>query len=219
MEIQKKARSETEIRAGGSKDIREVDDELFIRKMFGSDPQRGCELLFRRYYTNLCNHAIRFVHSKEVAEDIVGDIFAVFWQKKIYEQIEVSYRSYLYKSVRHRAYNHLKIRVERTDSLEMAYHTTSGDQLPDEMLHYTELHQKVERIIQQLPPQCRRAYLMKRVEGKKYDEIASEMSVSVKAVEALVSRALARLRQGLQDDWLLLLLTGMLAQIETGGSV
>ena len=216
MEMYNRAESEAEIRIERPQDPREVDDELFIRKVFESNPEKGCELLFRRYYTNLCNHAIRFVHSKEVAEDIVGEIFAVFWQKKLYEQIEISYRSYLYKSVRHRSYNHLKTQVERSDSLESAYQASSGEQLPDEVLHYTELHQKVERIIQQLPPQCRRAYLMKRVEGKKYDEIAAEMNVSNKAVEALVSRALVRLRQGLQEDWFLLILAGVLAHAGKG---
>lgn len=219
MEMYKKAGSEAEIRIERSQDPREVDDELFIRKVFESNPQKGCELLFRRYYTNLCNHAIRFVHSKEVAEDIVGEIFAVFWQKKLHEQIKISYRSYLYKSVRHRSYNHLKMQAERSDSLESVYQASSEEQLPDEVLHYTELHQKVERIIQQLPPQCRRAYLMKRVEGKKYDEIAAEMKVSNKAVEALVSRALARLRQGLQEDWFLLMLAGVLAHAGKGSAI
>ncbi|GAA4445097.1 RNA polymerase sigma-70 factor [Ravibacter arvi] len=214
-------RAEPEAAAGmePSQDAKEVDNELFIRKVFERDPEKGCELLFRRYYTNLCNHSVRFVHSKAVAEDIVGETFAIFWQKKIYEQISVSYRSYLYKAVRHRSYNHLKMLSEKNDPLEQVYHASSDDQLPDEILHYTELHQKIERIIQQLPPQTRRAYLLKRVEGKKYDEIAREMKVSNKAVEALVSRALARLRQGLRDEWLFFALIGILSQVQKSSDV
>jgi hypothetical protein len=49
-----------------------TDDEFLLRKEFESNPEKGFELLFRRYYVNLCNHAIRFVHSKEAAEDIHG---------------------------------------------------------------------------------------------------------------------------------------------------
>lgn len=212
MGIYKRVESETENRINKCCDTDGGNDELLTRKLFESDPKKGCELLFRRYYTNLCNHAIRFVHSKEIAEDIVGEIFAAFWQKKIYEQIETSYRSYLYKSVRHRSYNYLKTQVEKSDSLERVHQTSSGDQLPDEVLHYTELYQKVERIIQQLPPQCRRAYILKRVEGRKYHEIAAEMKLSTKAVEALVSRALVKLRQGLQEEWFILFLAGMVVQ-------
>ncbi|CAG5017073.1 ECF RNA polymerase sigma factor SigE [Dyadobacter sp. CECT 9275] len=184
---------------------RVTDDEWLLRAQFESDPDKGCELLFRRYYVNLCNHAIRFVHSREVAEDIVSEIFAVFWQKQLYKQVNTSYRAYLYKSVRHRSYNYLKWQVKYI-------HTEEGDDQPadvlnpDEALQFTELHQKIENIIGNLPPQCRKAYLLKRVEGKKYEEIAAELRISSKAVEALVSRALARLRKELAVYWILSLL-------------
>jgi RNA polymerase sigma-70 factor (ECF subfamily) len=85
----------------------------------------------------------------------------------------------------------------------VAYGGNSG---PDEMLQYTELHQKIESIIRDLPPQCRKAYILKRIEGKKYHEIASELKISSKAVEAPVSRALTRLREGLSPHWILLIL-------------
>ena len=181
-----------------------ADDERILRETFASDPKEGCSLLFRRYYDNLCSHAIRFVHSREIAEDIVSEMFASFWQDGVFEQITSSYRAYLYKSVRHRAYNYLKWKVQQTDSLDSITHTTASQSVnPDEALLFSELHLKVEWIIQQLPPQCRRAYLLKRVEGKKYEVIANEMKISVKAVEALVSRALLRLRSDLKDNWFL----------------
>jgi RNA polymerase sigma-70 factor (family 1) len=182
-----------------------TDDEFLLRKEFEANPEKGCELLFRRYYTNLCNHAVRFVHSKEVAEDIVSEIFTVFWQNQTYLQVNASFRAYLYKSVRHRAYNHLKFQMKFTHSADDS--TRSSDSLnPDEALQFTELHQKIETIVRDLPPQCRRAYILKRVEGKKYHEIAEELKISPKAVEALVSRALIRLRKELSIHWVLLIL-------------
>jgi RNA polymerase sigma-70 factor (family 1) len=181
-----------------------TDDERLLRSTFQDDPQKGCALLFTRYYVNLCNHAVRFVHSNEIAEDIVSEVFTSFWQNKIYEQITTSYRAYLYKCIRHRSYNYLKWQLNRTTSLETEHLSMISQSLsPDEVLQFSELHQRVELIIQKLPPQCRRAYLLKRVEGKKYDEIADELQISSKAVEALVSRALARLRNELKDDWFL----------------
>lgn len=182
-----------------------TDDEFLLRKEFESNPEKGFELLFRRYYVNLCNHAIRFVHSKEAAEDIVSEIFTVFWQNQTYLVVTASYRAYLYKSVRHRAYNLLKWHMKFTHSAEDSLQ--SSDSLnPDEELQYTELHQKIENIVMDLPPQCRKAYILKRVEGKKYHEIAAELKISTKAVEALVSRALIRLRKELSQHWTLLFL-------------
>ncbi|PWJ58649.1 RNA polymerase sigma-70 factor (ECF subfamily) [Dyadobacter jejuensis] len=192
---------------GGDSPTITTDDERLLREAFAVNPKQGCSLLFSRYYDNLCSHAIRFVHSKEVAEDIVSEMFASFWQDGVFEHINSSYRAYLYKAVRHRSYNYLKWKVQQTDSLDTISLTTASKSVhPDDALLYSELHIKVEMIIQQLPPQCRRAYILKRVEGMKYDEIASELKISIKAVEALVSRALLRLRTDLKDNWFLSLL-------------
>lgn len=189
-----------------------TDDERLLRETFALNPKQGCSLLFCRYYESLCSHAIRFVHSKEIAEDIVSELFASFWQERSFDQVTSSYRAYLYKAVRHRAYNYLRWQVHLTESLDSVSVTTASKIVnPDDALLYSELHIKVEWIIQQLPPQCRRAYLLKRVEGMKYEEIASEMHISVKAVEALVSRALLRLRTDLKENWFLcFLLVSML---------
>jgi RNA polymerase sigma-70 factor (family 1) len=181
-----------------------LNDEYLIRDMFNQNPGKGCELLFRKYYKNLCNHAIRFVHSQEVAEDIVSEVFATFWQSRTFELITTSYRAYLYKAVRNRSYNYLKWDLNRTSPMEtvtipFAAHTLN----PCEALQYNELYQQIETIVQQMPPQCKRAYLMKRVDGKTLEEIAAELQISTKAVEALITRALGRLRNGLKDSWFL----------------
>ncbi|MCF0064666.1 RNA polymerase sigma-70 factor [Dyadobacter chenwenxiniae] len=183
-----------------------VDDEYLIRETFGQDPKKGCELLFRKYYTNLCNHAIRFVHSGEVAEDIVSEVFAAFWQNRSFELITSSYRAYLYKSVRNRSYNHLKWELNRTSPIELVTTPFLAQALnPYEALQYSELHQQIERIVQEMPPQCRKAYLLKRMEGKTLEEIAAELQITPKSVEALITRAIARLRNGLKDSWFICL--------------
>ena len=179
-----------------------TDDELMLRQIFAQDAKQGCALLFRRYYTNLVNHAVRFVYSKEAAEDLVAEVFTVFWKDRTFEQITTSYRAYLYKAVRHRAYNYLRWEVRQTDSLESADEQPIPASLqPDQVLHYSELHQKIESIIQNLPPQCQRAFLLSRIEGKKYAEIAQDMQISSSAVEKLLIRALGKLRQELKAEW------------------
>lgn len=184
-----------------------TDDELMLRQVFAQDAKQGCALLFRRYYPNLVNHAVRFVYSKEAAEDLVAEVFTVFWRDRTFEQITTSYRAYLYKAVRHRAYNYLRWEVRQTDSLESADEQPIPASLqPDQVLHYSELHQKIESIIQNLPPQCQRAFLLSRIEGKKYTEIAQDMQISSSAVEKLLIRALGKLRQELKAEWFVLLI-------------
>jgi RNA polymerase sigma-70 factor (family 1) len=184
-----------------------TDDELILRQLFAQDARKGCALLFRRYYTNLVNHAVRFVYSKEVAEDLVAEVFTVFWQDRTFEQITTSYRAYLYKAVRHRSYNYLRWELHKSDSLDMADDQSIPPSLqPDQVLHYSELHQKIESVIQNLPPQCQRAFLLSRIEGRKYTEIAQDMQISNSAVEKLLIRALSKLRQELKAEWFIMLI-------------
>ena len=63
-----------------------VDNEFLLRQMFCQNTKQAFTLLFRRYYPNLINQAVRFVYSKEVAEDIVADVFTAFWQERTFEQ-------------------------------------------------------------------------------------------------------------------------------------
>ncbi|WP_460946394.1 RNA polymerase sigma-70 factor [Spirosoma daeguense] len=187
-----------------------TDDELMLRQAFTQNAQQGCALLFRRYYTNLVNHAVRFVYSKEIAEDLVAEVFTTFWQDRIFENITTSYRAYLYQAVRYRAYNYLRWELHQSDSLESAKEQSVPTSLqPDQVLHYSELHQKIDAVIQNLPPQCQRAFLLSRIEGKKYTEIAQDMQISNSAVEKLLIRALSKLRQELKAEWFITLVIGL----------
>lgn len=178
-----------------------IDGEEMLRRIFAQNPQQGAELLFRKYYTNLCNHAIRFVFSRDIAEEVVAEVFANFWQSRAYEKDIASYPAYLYQAVRYRAYNYLKHELNRSAPLDALYARPDHSPNPEEILRYNDLSRKIDALIQELPPQSRRAFLLSRVEGLKYSEVATEMKITASAVERLISRALSRLRQELKDDW------------------
>ncbi|QHV94741.1 RNA polymerase sigma-70 factor [Spirosoma endbachense] len=182
-----------------------TDKELFIRRTFKTDAQLGCELLFRQHYVALCSHAVRFVGSKAVAEDLVADMFCQFYEQQIFSTITTSYRAYLYKTIRNQAYNYIRQTFQRDVSLEEAqYQTTKEHQQPDAITQYDELYQDVEKAIESLPVQRRRIYLMYRFEGKKYGEIASELGLSVRTIEVQIRLASHALRELLKDRWFLL---------------
>ena len=184
-----------------------LDDEVLARHLFQADPPAGCAWLFRRYYPMLCNHALRFVYSREVAEDIVGEVFCALWTDKGYANITTSYRAYLFTAVRNRSYNYLRWELSRKNDSDEALPDSalpafsSETQTPADLMQFDELYQKINETIADLPPQCRRTFLMSRFEQKSYREIAAEMGISVKAVEANISRALTTLRNMLRAEF------------------
>lgn len=174
-----------------------VDNEQFIRAAFAESATQGFEGLFRLYYTPLCSHALRFVYRQEVAEDIVSEVFYQFWKNEGYTSIQHTYRSYLYAAVRHRAYNYL--RDELTGSRVLlpldAAMLTNAEESPQTIIEYDETVQRLEKVIHELPTQCQRVFLMSRFESRKNQEIANELNLSLKTVEAHISRALRQLRR------------------------
>lgn len=181
-----------------------TDSEYLIQQAFKADVERGYELLFRRYHNVLCNQAVRFTHSRIVAEDIVADVFMGFWKNKVHEHITTSYRAYLYRAVRNRAYNHLQDEFRRDNLLGKSVDLTAADQITDEdpqrILQFAELSQRLETEIKRLPPQCQRVFVLSRFEGRRQREIADELQISLKGVEAHIRRALTQLKKVLDAD-------------------
>ena len=182
-----------------------MDTELFLRKTFEQDVDAGISLLFRQYYSMLCSHAVRYVSSKAVAEDIVSDIFFDFHAERRYQVITTSYRAYLFTAVRNRAFDHVRVEMRHTTSLDKAdlipAHIT---QSPDSITQYEELYHDVENAINAMPLKRRQIYIMHRFEGKKYQEIADELALSLRTVEAHVYQAMRQIRTSLKDKWLLI---------------
>ncbi|MBD2702261.1 RNA polymerase sigma-70 factor [Spirosoma sp. BT702] len=191
-----------------------VDTEFLIRQAFVEDARHGYELLFRRYYRNLCSQAVRFVHSRTVAEDLVSEVFFSFWKNHVHLHITTTYQAYLYAAVRKRAYTHLRQEFRQEPILaETETEQFDADVAldPEQLLQYTELAQRIEETVRALPPQCQRVFVMSRFEGKKHREIAEELQISPKTIEAHLSRALSQLRQTLHLGlfcWLVILASG-----------
>ncbi len=182
------------------------DDEFFIRKTLETDPRLGVELLFKRYYQPLCTHAVKFVGSREVAEDLVAELFYQFYSTNAFERITSSYRLYLLKTVRNRAYNYLKWELRHNVALDEAQELPSGEEGPDGISQFEEMYQDMEGAISALPVECRRIFLLKRFEGKKAQDIADELKLSVRTVETQLYRANQQIRALLKDKWPLLVL-------------
>lgn len=179
------------------------DDELFIRKTLADNPRQGVELLYKRYYQPMCTHAVKFVGSREVAEDLVSEIFFSFYSKDTFLEINTSYRLYLFRTVRNRAYNYLRWDLSRKAELsEAAQKPILKEQQPDQISQFEELYHDVEEAVNKLPVERRRIYLMRKFDGMKYQEIADELHLSVKTVDVQLNRANQFVRGQLREKWL-----------------
>ncbi len=176
---------------------RTIDNDQIVRVAFEESVSRGFETLFRLYYQALYSHALRFVYSKEKAEDLVCDVFYDFWKSNSFHSIQITYRAYLYAAVRNRAYTYVRYELKEERNMiasEFSEHILAEGS-PESIMEYDELHQRINHAIHELPPQCQRVFLLSRFEGKKNREIADRLDLSLKTVEAHLAKALSQLRK------------------------
>jgi RNA polymerase sigma-70 factor (ECF subfamily) len=171
------------------------DRALLARIMAGD--AGSFERLFRAYYAPLCDYCQGIVGEKATAEDLVEDIFTYIWRQRDEIRVRVSLRAYLFTAVRHASLNFLKRRaMERAHSPRLAEFITYLQETEYSERELEDLD-TLRRAITELPPRCRRVFLMNSLEEKSYKEIATELRLSVNTVKTHLTKAYRYLRSRL----------------------
>lgn len=185
----------------------EIANEIF--SAIKQSDETAFEKVFRAYYQALCNYAHSFLKDMDEAEEVVQSVFHSFWEKRQALEIRVSLKSYLYKTV----YNHClnKLKHNKIKDAYKNYNAVQISQNPVFASHLAinnELEKQIKEAIESLPEQCRLIFRLSRFEELKYNEIASQLGISVKTVENQMGKALKILREKLAEYltlWFLIL--------------
>jgi len=150
--------------------------------------------LFSMYYKGLCLFARQYIHDNEKVEDIVQDVFLNVWEKGELYDTESLVKSYLFTSVRNRCLNYIRDHKKINDNVEVGFLEGAHEHNRTE---YKELEKMIFAAIASLPEKCREVFEMSRFKEMKYQQIADALGISVKTVEAQMSKALRVLREKL----------------------
>ncbi|HNW56377.1 MAG TPA: RNA polymerase sigma-70 factor [Bacteroidales bacterium] len=158
------------------------------------------ETVFKNYYERLCNYANTYINNMIEAEEMVQGTFLILWEKHEMIDIHTSLKSYLYRSVHNNCINHVKhLQVRRNHYDEyLHYADIEYEQVSNDLIG-KELEQKINSVIESLPPQCKAVFKLSRLENLTYNEIAEKMGLSVKTIENHMIKALKTLRVELKE--------------------
>ena len=154
------------------------------------------ESLFKELYAPLSGYAVKYLKDLDHSEEVVQDVFCTLWEKRQTISITTSISAYLYTSVRNRCLNEIRRQKNTAIQINQEIEEISD---ADSRIEEIELDQRIEQAVQDLPEMSRKVFEMSRYDGMKYKEIADKLGVSVKAVEANMSRALKKMRNDLKD--------------------
>lgn len=159
---------------------------------------KNIELLFRTHFEALHRYAFSILKDTDAAKDIVQAVFLKLLEKKELIQFAQSAKSYLFKSVYHECLNQIKKEKSLTQKHEGYARTQENESDPDAEITDAAIKERIDKVLSLLPPQCRTVFVKSRAEQKKYAEIAEELDISVKTVEAHMSKALKLIRTALR---------------------
>jgi len=126
---------------------------------------------------------------------LVADIFFKIWDRRKNIEIKSSVKGYLFFAARNHALNFLN-KKEHTfhDIEEFSQRIPSETPIPSETIISNENVGELHKKIQGLPPQRQKVFIMNKIEGFTYAEIASKLSLSEKTVRNQVQIAVRNLK-------------------------
>lgn len=175
-----------------------TDDKELYKKLKEGD-RLAFKALFQKYYAFLCHYAGQYLHGSDMAEETVQEFFVHLWEKRESLNIETSVKPYFFRSIKNQCLNllqHQKIKNRYTGKVMEAAHREAD---PEQYYMEVDLIQRIEKSIESLPPKRQEIFRLSREQGLKYTEIAEELNLSVKTVEAQMGLALKHLRNELKD--------------------
>jgi len=168
--------------------------------------EKSLEGLFREINSQLCYYATFLLEDESTAREVVQDVFLKIWQDREKIIIRGSLRSYLFKSVKNKAINILiKHKTKRAsvnkllsgESWEVIQENFEFDDFIIERITAAEMDQRIMAYVNELPEQCRKVFLLSRVENLSNKEIAMQLKISEHTVKAHLYKALESIRNNL----------------------
>ncbi|NBC84365.1 MAG: RNA polymerase sigma-70 factor [Bacteroidetes bacterium] len=172
------------------------------------------EELFKVYFTPLTHYAMKYLKDFDTSREIVHNVFLNLWDKRDEVDFQKSVKSYLYTSTYNRCLNYIRDhkKFNRDElSIEMLEQNTEA-QYHDKLAE-KELQHKIDEAINILPDKCKEIFKLNRFQALKYSEIAAKLNISIKTVEAQMSKALKLLRAELAEYLTFLLLVTEIIKI------
>lgn len=162
-----------------------------------SEYKESFEELFSLYAKGLLYYAQEIMQNKEEAEDIVQDVFVRAWEMMNRLTLETA-KSYLIASTKNACLNRLKhLSVRSKYQNEILKTGVVPDSLEPEVYIGEDLKKYIDESIEKLPPRQRQAFIMYKLEGMTYAEIATELQISPRTVEKHVELAIKALKKDL----------------------
>ena len=181
------------------------DDNTVLVKSLINGEEKAYTFLLNKFHRKLNAYALTLVNDHSMAQDIVQNVFLKTWKTRNKLNPEFSIQSFLYKSIYNEFINSYQqnkammlLQQKYVESMHQVIETTDESSI-ERMLAI------INREIQNLPPKCQQVFILSKKEGLTNIEIEEHLDISIKTVEAQISKAFKILKEKLKDNYNMML--------------
>lgn len=177
----------------------ENNRKLIERLILGEE--KAYMFLLKKYHRPLNAYALTLTHEASSAQDIVQNVFVKTWKSRKKLNPDFSIRNFLYKCVYNEFLNHYQ-KNRAVFLLHQKYIEYAHEIVEEKDEHaLARMIEIVNREIQKLPPKCQKIFLLSKKEGLTNNEIADYLDISIKTVEAQITKAFSILKRKLGQQY------------------
>lgn len=174
-----------------------------LLKALSQNDQEAFKFIYLSYYDGLCAYALNFISNQDEGEDIVQDVLINLWEKRNELEIHTSLKAYLFRSIYNKFLDVYKAK-KRKDSILETIRFSTLQAIADNDDHTFPFSENqidaLKNAIDELPEKCKQIFMLSKLQGMKYQEIADLLGVSTKTVENQIGIAFKKLRTKLRLD-------------------
>ncbi len=172
-----------------------------------ADNMFAFDIIYKKYSKRLYKFGYSIIKSKEETENLIQDVFLILWDNRHKVEKDSSIKSYIFTIAYNSAISVLRKKASESVFFEYLKSIQEINIEPVNVeLEYNDLTKKLGDIVNELPRRQKEIYLLHKVEGLKYIEIADRLNISVNTIENHMSRALKTIRKKLGNYSLIAIL-------------
>lgn len=171
-----------------------------LQQRLAKDDEVALKNLYDGTADKLFHFAYAIVHSKEMAEEIIEDVFIKVWQKRAHVATIENLVFYLFTTTKNISFNYLRKYNRKKsvwlDELSLPYYHINAS--PEDLLITSETLQGINKAINELPSQCRIIFKLIKEDGLKYKDVAALLNLNIKTVENQMGIAFKKLHASIE---------------------
>lgn len=163
--------------------------------------------LFEMYGAQIFNFSLSYLQNESDAEDLLQDVFLKVWEKRKMLDSSQNIKAYIFKIAVNSIYDfirHKNIENAYTDYARLNYKADAN--YTWHTLIFNEMLESLNKLVAQMPEQCRRVFHLSKRKGLTNDEIAKKLNISKRTVENQLYRAISFLKEHLESESMVALL-------------